>query len=163
MPRLQQAIQEALPNSELLSNLTADEVMAVGCCNQAAVIGEPWDTICQFKQVSVPAISKGISVRVSSFKNNNQNRILCIVLNKITQKCLQFIKCGDEEESQTTTVFCAQTPLSSRFSLPVPLGKKHNVAIVDVFEDTELVAKVTISFANQLLLKVGHNNNYFFE
>jgi hypothetical protein len=60
-------------------------------------------------------------------------------------------------------VFCAQTPLSSRFSLPVPLGKKHNVAIVDVFEDTELVAKVTISFANQLLLKVGHNNNYFFE
>ena len=30
MPRLQQAIKEALPSSELLSNLTADEVMAVG-------------------------------------------------------------------------------------------------------------------------------------
>ena len=65
MPRLQQAIQEALPNSELLSNLTADEVIAVGCCNQAAVIGEPWDTVCQYKQVSVPAISKAVSVRVS--------------------------------------------------------------------------------------------------
>lgn len=65
MPRLQQAIQDALPNSELLSNLTADEVIAVGCSNQAAVIGEPWDMICQHKQVSVPAISKDISVRVS--------------------------------------------------------------------------------------------------
>lgn len=65
MPRLQQAIQEALPNSELLSNLTADEVIAVGCSNQAAVIGEPWDTICQHKQVAVPSISKSISVRVS--------------------------------------------------------------------------------------------------
>nr|WHV00579.1 Hsp70-14 [Daphnia magna] len=116
MPRLQQAIQEALPNSELLSNLTADEVIAVGCSNQAAVIGEPWDTICQHRQVAVPSISKSISVR-----------------------------CGDEDESQTTMVFSAQTPLSSRFSLPVPLGKKHNVANLDVFEETELVAKLTLN------------------
>lgn len=66
MPRLQQAIQDALPKSELLTNLTADEVMAVGCSNQAALMGEPWDVVCQHRQISVPTISKEISVRVSS-------------------------------------------------------------------------------------------------
>jgi len=40
------------------------------------------------------------------------------------------------------TVFDAQTPLSSRLSLPIPLGKKHTVAIMDVFEETQLLAKV---------------------
>lgn len=52
-------------------------------------------------------------------------------------------QCGDEEESQTMTVFSAQTPLSSRFSLPIPLGKKHDVATVDVFEEAQLIAKVS--------------------
>jgi molecular chaperone DnaK (HSP70) len=84
MPRLQQAIQEALPNSELLANLTADEVMAVGCCNQAAVIGEPWDTVCQHLQVSVPAISKSSSVRVSLNERNNKiNALYCFINNKL--------------------------------------------------------------------------------
>lgn len=69
MPRLQQAIKDILPGSELLSNLTADEVLAVGCSNQAAVMGEPWDSACQHSQVSVPALSKGISVRVRIEKN----------------------------------------------------------------------------------------------
>lgn len=68
MPRLQQAIQDALPGSEMLSNLTADEVMAVGCSNQAALMGEPWDVPCQHRQVSVPTTRKGISVRVSEPK-----------------------------------------------------------------------------------------------
>jgi len=39
-------------------------------------------------------------------------------------------------------VFSAKTPLSSRFSIQIPLGKKHHLAVVDVFEDTQLVAKV---------------------
>lgn len=65
MPRLQQAIKDALPSSELLTNLTADEVIAVGCSNQAALMGEPWDVVCQYANFEVPAISKEISVRVS--------------------------------------------------------------------------------------------------
>lgn len=39
-------------------------------------------------------------------------------------------------------VFSAKTPLSSRFSIQIPLGKTHHLAVVDVFEDTQLVAKV---------------------
>ena len=137
MPRLQQAIQEALPKSEMLTNLTSDEVMAVGCSNQAALIGEPWDPECQHLKVSVGAISKDISVRVS---------IVQFIKIEKWVKCIWrldiFLQCGDEEESETTVVFTAQTPLSSRFSLPVPLGKKHNIATVDVFEEAQLVAKV---------------------
>jgi len=113
MPRLQQAIKEKLPTAELLSQLTADEVISVGCSQQAALMSEPWDDTCQHLQVSVPSISKAISVR-----------------------------CGDEEESQTMTVFGVMTPLSSRLSLPVPLGKKHTIAIVDVYEESQLLAKV---------------------
>lgn len=79
MPRLQQAIQEALPKSEMLTNLTADEVMAVGCSNQAALIGEPWDPECQHIKVSVGAISKNISVRVS-FNSRNWKHILFIFM-----------------------------------------------------------------------------------
>ena len=76
MPRLQQAIKDVLPNSELLTHLTADEVMAVGCSNQAAVMGEPWDSACQYGQVSVPALSRAISVRVSF--------VLCVLFRVIT-------------------------------------------------------------------------------
>jgi hypothetical protein len=115
MPRLQQAIKEKLPTTELLSQLTADEVISVGCSQQAALMSEPWDDTCQYLQVAVPTISKAISVR-----------------------------CGDEEESQTMTVFSARTPLSSRLSLPVPLGKKHTIAIVDVYEEAQLLAKVRL-------------------
>lgn len=65
MPRLQQAIREALPHSEVLSNLTPDEVIAVGCSQQAALMGEPWDPSCDMRQATVPAISKAISVKVN--------------------------------------------------------------------------------------------------
>ena len=71
MPRLQQAIKDSLPHSEMLSNLTADEVMALGCCNQAAVIGETWDPSCELKQVSVPALVKPISIKVSLIYRNS--------------------------------------------------------------------------------------------
>jgi len=116
MPRLQKAIQEALPESEILTSLTADEVMALGCCTQAAIMGEPWDPTCDLKNVAIPVTSKPISV-----------------------------KCGDEDEIQTLTVFSAKTPLSSRFSIQIPLGKKHHLAVVDVFEDTQLIAKLTLN------------------
>lgn len=116
MPRLQKAIQEALPESEILTSLTADEVIALGCCNQAALMGEPWDPSCDLKHVAVPVISKPISV-----------------------------KCGDEDEIQTLMVFNAKTPLSSRFSIQIPLGKNHHTAVVDVFEDTEHIAKLTLN------------------
>ena len=65
MPRLQKAIKEALPESEILTSLTADEVMALGCCNQAAIMGEPWDPSCDLRQVAIPVISKPISVQVT--------------------------------------------------------------------------------------------------
>jgi len=116
MPRLQKAIKEALPDSEILTSITADEVVALGCCNQAAIMGEPWDPSCDLRQVAIPVISKSISV-----------------------------KCGDEDEKQTMEVFSAKTPLSSRFSIQIPLGKKHHLAVVDVFEDTQLVAKLTLT------------------
>merc|ERR1712071_624675 len=108
MPRLQKAVAAALPESEMLTSLTADEVVALGCCNQAAIMGEPWDATCDLRQVAIPVTSKSISV-----------------------------KCGDEDERQTMDVFSAKTPLSSRFSIQIPLGKKHHLAVVDVFEDTE--------------------------
>ena len=65
MPKLQQAIKETLPQSELLSNLTADEVIALGCCHQAAVAAEPWDPDCINSQVDVPALSRAVSIKVS--------------------------------------------------------------------------------------------------
>ena len=57
-------------------------------------------------------------------------------------KSIYSWQCGDEDEKQTMEVFSAKTPLSSRFSIQIPLGKKHHLAVVDVFEDTQLVAKV---------------------
>ena len=51
-------------------------------------------------------------------------------------------------------VFSAKTPLSSRFSIQIPLGKKHHLAVVDVFEDTELVAKV-FSISNYYYLCIS--------
>lgn len=69
MPRMQKAIKEALPNSELLSTIPADEVVAVGCSGQASITGEPWDPTCENLKVSVQAISKDISVRVSLFSS----------------------------------------------------------------------------------------------
>ena len=134
MPRLQQAIKDMLPNSDLLCNLTADEVIAVGCSNQASVIGEPWDAACQYGHVSVPALSKSIIAKVSC-----SYQYIMFYISWVDLFCFQ---CGDEEESETVHVFTAQTPLSSRFSLPVPLGKKHNIAVVDVYEESEHLAKV---------------------
>jgi len=66
MPRLQKAIKEALPDSEILTSITADEVVALGCCNQAAIMGEPWDPSCDLRQVAIPVISKSISVKVNT-------------------------------------------------------------------------------------------------
>ncbi len=65
MPRLQQALKELLPDSEVLSSLTADEVMALGCCHQAALMADPWDAACQNAQVPVTTISKSIAIRVN--------------------------------------------------------------------------------------------------
>ena len=54
---------------------------------------------------------------------------------------------GDEEESQTLPIFSAQTPLSSRHSVAIPLGKKHQRATIDVIEgdsEGQLLAKLTL-------------------
>ena len=66
MPRIQQAIKEKLPNTKLLSQLTADEVISVGCSQQAALMAKPWDETCQHVQVQVPTISKTISIKVKN-------------------------------------------------------------------------------------------------
>lgn len=115
MPRLQQALKELLPDSEVLSSLTADEVMALGCCHQAALMADPWDATCQNAQVPVTTISKSIAIR-----------------------------CGAEGE--TLSVFSAETPLSSRHTVPIPLGKEHHSATIDVVEGEErrLLAKLTL-------------------
>ena len=67
MPRLQKAVAAALPESEMLTSLTADEVVALGCCNQAAIMGEPWDPTCDLRQVAIPVTSKSISVKVKIY------------------------------------------------------------------------------------------------
>ena len=64
MPRIQQAIKDALPNSELLSAIPPDEVIAVGCSGQASIVGEPWDAPSEHMRVPVQALSKDISVKV---------------------------------------------------------------------------------------------------
>lgn len=64
MPRIQQAIKDALPNSELLSSIPPDEVIAVGCSGQASIVGEPWDAPSEHMRVTVQALSKDISVKV---------------------------------------------------------------------------------------------------
>jgi hypothetical protein len=64
MPRLQQAVKDLLSDCELLCNLTADEVISLGCCQQAALMAEPWGPSCQHSHVSIPSLAKAISIRV---------------------------------------------------------------------------------------------------
>ena len=43
-------------------------------------------------------------------------------------------------------MFSAETPLSSRHTVPIPLGKEHHSATIDVVEGEErrLLAKLTL-------------------
>ena len=51
-----------------------------------------------------------------------------------------FLQWGDQDETETKVLLISQTPLSFRFLLPVPLGKKFNKA--QVFDEALLVVKV---------------------
>ena len=53
-------------------------------------------------------------------------------------------QCGDEHENETIMVFGAETPLSTRHSVAIPLGKKHSIATIDVLQDTEILARVCL-------------------
>lgn len=65
MPKLQQVVGELFPDSEVLSGISPDEVIATGAAKQGSYLARPFDPDCEHLAIEVPAVSKPICVKVS--------------------------------------------------------------------------------------------------
>lgn len=65
MPKLQQAVGDLFPESEVLSGISPDEVIATGAARQGSYLARPFDPDCEHLAIEVPAVSKPICVKVS--------------------------------------------------------------------------------------------------
>lgn len=65
MPKLQQAVGELFPDSEVLSGISPDEVIATGAARQGSYLARPFDPDCEHLAIEVPAVSKPICIKVS--------------------------------------------------------------------------------------------------
>jgi len=64
IPKYQSAIAALFPNAELLNSINPEEVIAVGCAKQAALLSKNWDPECQHLSMKVESLPYDILLKV---------------------------------------------------------------------------------------------------
>lgn len=64
IPKFQSTIQSMFPEAELLNQINPDEVMALGCARQAALVAQPWDPDCKYLDMEICSMPCDVVVKV---------------------------------------------------------------------------------------------------
>lgn len=66
IPKFQSTIQSMFPDAELLNQINPDEVIALGCARQAALVAKQWDPECKYLDMEICCTPCDVLVKVES-------------------------------------------------------------------------------------------------
>ncbi|XP_021923589.1 heat shock 70 kDa protein 14-like isoform X2 [Zootermopsis nevadensis] len=136
MPKLQQAVGDLFPESEVLSGISPDEVIATGAARQGSYLARPFDPDCEHLAIEVPAVSKPICVKVSE-----EIGLKCIIpaLTPVPVKRIQTHTITSEQSDVTVELY--ETDGNS-CGAPLLFGKVH---LFDIVGPTKISIEVSLN------------------